>query len=77
MTFRTLTLALAGAALMAGCSINVPHDYDDERVTATSCSVKCPGKGRASASCTDPRIPACACEPAPNASCVEPRSASR
>jgi hypothetical protein len=77
MQHRALTLSLSLAlALLAGCSINVPHEFDDE-ATLTSCSVKCPGKGRAHASCNEPRIPACACEPAPTASCVEPRASSR
>jgi hypothetical protein len=67
---HALLLALgAGALLATACSINVPHDYEDD--SPTSCSVKCPGKGRASASCVDPRVPACDCEPAPSASCVE------
>jgi hypothetical protein len=65
----TLLPILVAAAFAAGCSINVPRDYDEE--SPTSCSVKCPGKGRASASCVDPRIPACDCEPAPSASCVD------
>ena len=64
-------LAIAATLLVSGCSINVPHDYEEE--SSMSCSVKCPGKGRASASCVDPRIPACDCEPAPSASCVDPK----
>lgn len=65
---------LAAAALATGCSINVPRDYEED--APMSCSVKCPGKGRASASCVEPRIPACDCEPAPSASCVD-RKGSR
>jgi hypothetical protein len=65
--------ALFAAALLAGCSINVPHDYEDDDASRTSCSVRCPNKGRASATCADPRIPACSCEPAPSASCVPAR----
>ena len=74
MRHALLSVTLAFAAMLAGCSINVPHDYEDGDAPM-SCSVKCPGKGRASASCAEPRIPACSCEPAPSASCVEPRAA--
>jgi hypothetical protein len=71
---RMLWLAAVCAAL-AACSINVPRDYDED--SPTSCSVKCPGKGRASASCTEPRIPACACEPSPSATCNDVRTPAR
>lgn len=74
MRYSTYTAALLAAALLAGCSINVPRHPDDEAgYSPMSCSVKCPAKGRASASCVEPRIPACSCEPTPSASCVEPR----
>ena len=73
---RAALLAVAAAALLAGCSINVPRDeWDDHESVRASCSVKCPNKGRASATCADPRIPACDCEPAPSASCIEPKAA--
>jgi hypothetical protein len=74
MRHLTLCTALIGAALLAGCSINVPRHPDEDDYTPMSCSVKCPAKGRSSASCVEPRIPACSCEPNPSASCVEPRA---
>lgn len=73
MQKRIPAAALIALAMLAGCSINVPRDVDDE-FAPMSCSVKCPAKGRASASCLEPRIPACSCEPTPSASCAEPRA---
>lgn len=67
MNCRKLCAALACATILAGCSINVPRDYDNE---ITSCSVSCPGKGRAKVSCNEPAVPACVCEPAPTSACV-------
>lgn len=61
-------LLLAGVLTLPACSINVRDDYADRK--ETSCSVSCPGKGRASVSCAESETPACSCAPAPTSTCV-------
>lgn len=70
-----LFVTAASLVILAGCSINIPRDDDYHNVT-TSCSVKCPGKGKAEVSCAASKTPACSCEPTPTAACIEsgPRS---
>jgi hypothetical protein len=72
MNYRNagFALLLAGSLALPACSINVRDDYADGK--ETSCSVSCPGKGRASVSCTESETPACSCAPTPTSTCVTP-----
>lgn len=63
-----VALLLAGVLALPACSINVRDDYAGAR--ETSCSVSCPGKGRASVSCAASETPACSCAPSPASACV-------
>ncbi len=71
MNYRSagFALLLAGLLALPACSINVRDDNVDGK--ETSCSVSCPGKGRASVSCAESKTPACSCTPAPTSTCVE------
>lgn len=62
---------LAAAAVLSGCAVHV-HD-DRVALDETHCKVACPARGEASAQCAAPKVAACACEPAPVATCTAAR----
>lgn len=68
--YAGFALLLAGSLALPACSINVRDDYTGGE--ETSCSVSCPGKGRAGVSCVEPETPACSCTPAPTSTCLTP-----